>query len=267
MPRIEVDEGVELHVVDVGSGAPVVLLHGWGLSGQVWDRQVRRLLEAGRRAVCIDLRGHGRSDAPAAGYGVERLAADVVTVLERLGLRDVDLVGWSLGGVTSFRVALDRPDLLRRLVLVGSNGVATTRHDGFPFGAPADAIEPGLVAAELDDRLTFRRKVIAEAFHEPPETALLEWLIAITMQTPSWVGGQCLSTLLRTDQSGAAADVRVPVRQIVGESDPVLSRKGAAWLRDHLPDFEQVVLPGCGHYPMLEAPAALDDALLGAVAV
>ena len=136
MTYIEVDDDVRLHVQDLGAGPAVVLVSGFGLDYQLWDRQVRVLAEHGHRVVCVSQRGHGLSDRPLHGYDIDRLAADLVTALEQLGVRDATLVGHSFGGQVAFRASAIAPQFVSKLVLVGSNAVRASRSDGFPFGAP-----------------------------------------------------------------------------------------------------------------------------------
>jgi pimeloyl-ACP methyl ester carboxylesterase len=265
MTLVEVERGVTIHAQVVGDGPPVVLLHGWGFDHRVWDRQVRVLAEAGRTVVCIDLRGHGRSDRPFGDYSINRLARDVVGVIDALELDRVALVGWSLGGLTAFRVAVDAEDRITRLVLVGSNGVATCRQDGFPFGFPSDTYEAALVAAELADRVGARRALLSNSFAAAPNDELIAHLVYLTLETPSWAGAAALRTLLRANQVADAGRLAVPTVQIIGEEDPVFSRPGAAWLAEHVSKLRQVIVSGCGHFPMVEAPAEFDRTLLAAV--
>lgn len=88
-----------LHVDDTGGpGRPVVLIHGWPLSGEAWKDQVPALQQAGYRVITYDRRGFGRSDKPARGYPYDTLAEDLHTLLEELNLNDVTVVGFSMGG-------------------------------------------------------------------------------------------------------------------------------------------------------------------------
>lgn len=90
---------VDLHVDDTGgSGRPVVLIHGWPLSGQSWSEQVPALTAAGYRVVTYDRRGFGRSDEPRQGYDYDTFASDLSAILEALDLRNATLVGFSMGG-------------------------------------------------------------------------------------------------------------------------------------------------------------------------
>jgi non-heme chloroperoxidase len=263
---VSVGEGVRLYVQDTSSGPPVVLVAGFGLSHQVWDRQVRILGER-HRVICVDQRGHGLSDKPWDGYTIEQLAQDLLVVGEQLDLQGAVLVGWSLGGQVAFRAAIsDAAARFSRLVLIGSNAVRASRSDRFPFGAPPEVVEPALIRAEYHDRLQARRETVLSGFHRDPAPAVLEWLVSLSMALPSWAAAPLYHSMLTTDLIGQMSAVRIPVLQVIGDSDPVHSARGARWLSTALRDATLVELPDCGHYPMFEAPDALDDALLTFIA-
>ena len=123
MTYVEVDPGVRIHVQDLGVGPAVVLVSGFGLDHQLWDRQVRVFTELGHRVVCVSQRGHGLSDRPLHGYDVDRLAADLVTTLEALGISDATVVGHSFGGRVATHLAASYPDRVAALVLTGVPGL------------------------------------------------------------------------------------------------------------------------------------------------
>src|SRR5512145_2144539 len=88
---------IELYYEDLGSGSPVVLIHGWPLSGASWEKQTAALLAAGYRVITYDRRGFGRSSKPSVGYHYDSLASDLNVLLTELDLNDVALVGFSMG--------------------------------------------------------------------------------------------------------------------------------------------------------------------------
>lgn len=102
MPYINVGEensgGIDLYYEDLGTGKPVVLIHGWPLSGASWEKQVTALLAAGRRVVTYDRRGFGQSSRPAAGYDYDTFALDLHKLMTKLDLHDAALAGFSMGG-------------------------------------------------------------------------------------------------------------------------------------------------------------------------
>ena len=89
---------VELYYEDHGSGRPVVLIHGWPLSGRSWENQVPTLVDAGYRVIAYDRRGFGKSSQPWGGYDYDTFTADLDALLTHLDLRDAALVGFSMGG-------------------------------------------------------------------------------------------------------------------------------------------------------------------------
>src|SRR2546422_2016914 len=101
MPTVTVGQennaDIEIHYEDHGAGQPVVLIHGYPLSGRAWDKQVPVLLDAGHRVITYDRRGFGKSSQPASGYDYDTFAADLNTLLEHLDLRDTVLAGHSMG--------------------------------------------------------------------------------------------------------------------------------------------------------------------------
>jgi non-heme chloroperoxidase len=262
MVYVEVDQNVRLYVQDLGSGSPVVLVAGFGLDHQVWDRQVRVLSER-HRVICVDQRGHGLSDKPLDGYEVDRLALDLRAALDALDVHECVLVGWSFGGQVAFKVAADDPALVHRLVLVGSNAVRASRSTDFPFGVEPEKLAHPLIAAEKADRLRARRKAIASGFATSPSEDLLRWLLDCSLQLPSWAAVACYTSMLYTDLVDHLHKVTMPVLQVIGLADPVQAAQGARWLNQRLASAHLVEIGACGHYPMFEAPDEFDSALSG----
>ena len=261
MTLINVEDQVRIHVQDLGRGPAVVFVSGFGLDHELWDRQVRVLTAAGYRTVCVTQRGHSHSDHPLHGYGIDRLSADLICVLETLGVTDATLVGHSFGGQVSFHTAANAPHLVSRLALIGSNAVRASRSAEFPFGAPPDDIVAQMVAAEENDRIASRHRLIETNFGAPPDPRIVDWLMRIWMRMPSWSAVACYNTYLRTDLVHEIDKVGQPVLQVNGTADRVHSRKGSAWLHARLSNARMVDMD-CGHFPMLEAPGEFDAILL-----
>ena len=121
--RIPLRDGVFVNVLDEGSGAPIVLVHGLPGSAYDWKSTQEALVDRGYRVLAYDRVGYGYSDPnPEGVYTVESSAHDLLALLENAGLRDVTLVGWSYGGAASMSAALQDSSRIGRLVLVGSAG-------------------------------------------------------------------------------------------------------------------------------------------------
>ncbi|WP_238304895.1 MULTISPECIES: alpha/beta fold hydrolase [Mycobacterium] len=262
MPFIDADDGVRIHVQDLGDGPAVVLISGFGLDHELWDRQVRVLTGRGFRVLCVDQRGHGFSDNPLDGYDIDRLAADLVAALTRLDVGNATVVGHSFGGQVAFRAAATAPELCTALVLVGSNGVRASRSDEFPFGGPPEPLLAGMQAEEHANRVGSRYRTIATAFAHEPDPRTVDWLVRCSLRMPSWAATACYRSLLTTDLLADIPRIDQPVLQVIGTNDPVHSAKGARWLQQQLKNATLVEIPDCGHYPMLEAPDAFESALL-----
>ena len=128
MPDFESFDGTRIHYEDDGDGPPVVLLHGFAADGKLnWTEPgvVRALVDAGRRVIVPDARGHGRSDKPhdPAAYDDAAMVRDAVAVLDHLGLDEVDCGGYSMGALTTFAL-MPREPRVRRAVLGGIGGAA-----------------------------------------------------------------------------------------------------------------------------------------------
>jgi non-heme chloroperoxidase len=260
MPRIDVEDRVRVHVQDLGTGPAVVFISGFGLDHELWDRQVRVLAGAGYRTVCVTQRGHGGSDHPLHGYDIDRLSADLVGVLETLGVGDATVVGHSFGGQVAFHTAATAPHLVAKLVLVGSNAVRASRSEDFPFGGPPDEIVAQMVSDEETDRIAARYRLIRSSFASEQDPRVVDWLMRTWMRMPTWSAIACYHTMLRTDLLHEIALVCQPVLQINGTADPVHSAKGSHWLNSRLCDATLIELDS-GHFPMLEAPDQFDRAL------
>jgi non-heme chloroperoxidase len=262
---VEVAPGVRVFVQDLGSGRPVVLLPGVGMSHQVFDDLVLALT-ANHRVVAVDPRGTGQSDKPLNGYETATFASDVHAVLRQLDLSDVTILGWSFGGQVAFQAAIADDARLAQLVLVCSNAVSASRTDGFPFGLTADKVLPGMMRDELGDRLAARRETIRAGFAVPPRSDLLDRLVTLSLSMPPWAALRTYESYLTTDLSDAVGALHLPTLQVVGARDPALSARGAAWLAGELKTSRLVEMPECGHYPMYEASEGFTEVVTEFVA-
>lgn len=265
MQLVPVEPGVEIAVSDLGTGRPVVLIAGFGLNSEAWQGQVGPLAAAGHRVIALDVRGTGQSSKPLQGYEMDRLAGDVVAVLDHLDVPRAAIVGWSFGGQIGMRVATMARSRVGALVLVGSNGVRASRSEEFPFGPDGGELEARLVHLERTKRIQTRRRTIVSAFGVEPDPGVVGWLLRMQLQMPSWAAIASYATYLHTDLVGELPTLELPVSQVMGSQDPVSPIEGAAWLQQRLPDGRLVELD-CGHYPMLEVPAAFDETLLSLLA-
>jgi pimeloyl-ACP methyl ester carboxylesterase len=146
---------IELYYEDHGSGSPVVLIHGWPLSGASWEKQTAALLAAGHRVITYDRRGFGRSSKPAIGYDYDTFAADLNTVLTTLDLTNVALVGFSMGsGEVTRYIGKYGSKRVRKAVLIGTLGPYLVKAADNQEGVDASVFN-GIKAAIKADRPAF----------------------------------------------------------------------------------------------------------------
>jgi pimeloyl-ACP methyl ester carboxylesterase len=252
---ITTSDGVGLHVLDEGTGPAVVLLPGYGAAAKSWTLQVEALRDR-FRVVAVDRRNHGRSDRPAFGQRMSRHAADLRDVLDALQLDDVLLVGSSMGA--NVALAYVDPfgcDRLRGLVLVDQTPKMVNEGDwqlGF-HGLTWDNVDAWIA----------RFPEGVQAFHSMPDPELL----ATTLDGPEFSIDET-RPLLRdhtcADWRDVLARVSVPVTAMAGRHSPVWPWESAHWMAEAAPDGRLVVFEHSGHAPMLEEPAAFNEALLTA---
>jgi len=151
----ENSKSINLYYEDVGSGPPVVLIHGWPLNGASWEKQTAALLAAGRRVITYDRRGFGASSKPSKGYDYDTFAADLNELLTTLDLQKVDLVGFSMGtGEVTRYIGKYGSARLRKAVLIGTLGPYVVKAADNPEGVEASVFE-GIKAALKADRPAF----------------------------------------------------------------------------------------------------------------
>jgi non-heme chloroperoxidase len=141
---------IEIYYEDHGSGSPVVLIHGWPLNGDAWEKQTAALLAAGHRVITYDRRGFGRSSKPAIGYNYDTFATDLDALLSALDLTDVSLVGHSMGtGEITRYIGKYGTRRLRKAVLIGTLGPYLVKAPDNPEGIDGkvfDSVRTGIKA-------------------------------------------------------------------------------------------------------------------------
>jgi non-heme chloroperoxidase len=156
---------IELYYEDQGAGQPVVLIHGYPLNGHSWERQTRALLAAGHRVVTYDRRGFGRSSKVGTGYDYDTFAADLNTVLETLDLREVVLVGFSMGtGELARYVSRYGHERVAKLAFLAALEPFLVARDDNPDGVPQKVFD-GIEAAARGDRYAWFTQFFADFYN------------------------------------------------------------------------------------------------------
>ena len=259
---------IEIHYEDHGAGQPVVLIHGYPLSGRAWDKQVPPLLEAGHRVITYDRRGFGKSSQPVVGYDYDTFAADLAALLEHLDLREAILVGHSMGtGEVTRYLGRYGSARVARGVLVSPippfllqtpdnpEGVPQGLFDGFVQAAMADA--PAWMKGFLDNFYnvdTLRGTLVSDQAWQA------SWNLAVTASATAAVA--CIPTWA-TDFRADLPEIDVPMLVIHGDADRVLPLdKTGQRLPALIKDVQLIVVEGGPHAIPWTHAAQVNTALL-----
>lgn len=237
MPRIAVgtenSAAIEIHYEDHGSGRPVVLVHGYPLDGNSWERQERVLLAAGYRVITYDRRGFGRSSQPTVGYDYDTFAADLNTLLEHLALDGVVLVGFSMGtGEVTRYLGRYGSKRVRKAALLGAIPPFLLRTDDNPEGVDGAVFE-GIKAAIVRDRYAYFKDFF-DNFYNVDELApdrisdrALQASFNVAAGASPYASYACVDTWL-TDFRGDLPRIDVPTLVVHGTHDRILPYSATA---------------------------------------
>ena len=258
MPDVTASSGLlsstKVHVEDSGgSGRPVVLIHGWPLSGASWSEQVPALTDAGYRVVTYDRRGFGESDKPEEGYDYDTFAGDTAALLDELDLDDVTLVGFSMGGGEVARyVARHGQDRLHSVVFAAAVPPYLLKGDDNPDGPLTEEAAAEMTKGLEEDRTTFFDGFTRDFFSADGDLKVTEEqrqeAIALCHQSDQKAALGCMEAFGTTDFRDDLAQVTVPTLVIHGDSDATVPFEGSG-RRTHeaIPGSELVVVQDAPH--------------------
>jgi non-heme chloroperoxidase len=218
---------IELHYEDHGAGKPVVLIHGWPLSGRSWENQVPALVEAGYRVITYDRRGFGNSSQPWEGYDYDTFAADLDALLSYLDLHEVALVGFSMGGGEVVRYIGNYGETrIAKAVLASAVPPFLGKTDDNPEGALDAAGIKGFLDGVKSDRIKFLDDFTTGFFSAGGTLTVSEpqrqYAVAIASFASPKGTADCITAFGMTDFRGDVAKINVPTLVIHGDSDAIV---------------------------------------------
>jgi non-heme chloroperoxidase len=218
---------IELHYEDYGSGRPVVLIHGWPLSGRSWEAQVPALIQAGRRVITYDRRGFGQSSQPWNGYDYNTFATDLEALLKHLNVSDAALVGFSMGGGEVARyVGKFGTSRVSQAVFASAVPPFLHKEAGNPDGGLDDATIGQFEQGVKKDRIAFLEQFSQSFFSAKGKLQVSEqqrqYAVAIAAVASPKGTLDCVSAFGRTDFRGDLKKLTIPTLVIHGDSDAVV---------------------------------------------
>ncbi|GAA0731579.1 alpha/beta fold hydrolase [Sphingomonas japonica] len=226
MPYIKTRDGTDIYVKDWGDGRPVILIHGWPVSADMWDAQSMALADAGFRAIAYDRRGFGRSGQPWSGYDYDTLADDLADVMEATGAtEDVTLVGFSMGGgeVARYMSRHDGKGVVAA-ALISSVVPYMLKTDDNPHGVPQETFNQ-ITKGLTTDRAHFYRQTFLPQFlgvgyiTSPVSDEILDITTSIAMMAGFKPTLACADSFAHTDFRPDLASFRVPTLIVHGTKD------------------------------------------------
>ncbi|PZX17671.1 pimeloyl-ACP methyl ester carboxylesterase [Palleronia aestuarii] len=227
MPIVKTADSTELYVKDWGEGRPVVLIHGWPLNADSWEHQAMALTEAGFRVISYDRRGFGRSGQPFRGYDYDTMSDDLSSVISALDLRDVSVVGFSMGGGEVSRYMSRHGNArLRQAVLVSSIAPFMGKADDNPDGVDASVFQ-GMKDGIRADRPQFFQDFFTGFYGNGTEgggvsDGMLHWTWSMAMMASPKATLDCVDAFGKTDLRPDMAAFEVPTLVIHGTGDEVV---------------------------------------------
>lgn len=252
---VEVGEGVHLYYESHGEGRPLVFIHAWSLSTRVWWEQVHAF--SGKyRVITLDLRGHGNSSKTWDGHTVAQYGRDIRHFLMRLHLKDVILIGWSIGTavIQEYLKQFGGADL--KGVVFDDQSPYFFKEPGWRYGLKRGKFTHEDLHAYLIGLQTNRYSLSVENFREyfykPPSEEMLNWLIRESLRTPTALGACINYDLAYRDFRPSLRKIRVPTLLFFGVGGNTFLPETGEYMKKQIPESKLVIFEKSGHCLHLE---------------
>jgi non-heme chloroperoxidase len=216
---IQTRDGINLYWTQWGAGQPILFVNSAGMNTRMWEYQMLAFADEGYRCISFDRRGHGLSDRPTGGYDFDTFADDLASVVETLDLKDLTMVGHSMGGGEIVRyLTRHGSGRVARIVLLAATTPRLLQAPDNPDGVPESAVD----AMRAGWRVDYAKWVAdntAPFFVEETSPALRQWLANLLLECPVPVAVQCNKAVVTADFRAEMAALRVPALVLHGDRD------------------------------------------------
>lgn len=257
------NDNCKLHYEDVGSGKPLILIHGWSQSAVIFRRNIPELSKH-YRVISIDVRGHGESDKPAYGYRLSRLAKDVHDLIIYLDLNNVNLLGWSMGcSIIWSYWDLFRSERLSKLILVDEPAWLMKTED-YDIGSSTFDELTTMCNDILKDQLAFTKKFISDTLtikdsekdENYPEE--LENIIDENLKMPAEYASRLAFIHWLTDWRDIMSTITLPTLLVSGRKS-FINWKSVAWNHERIQNSKLEFFEERGHFMFFEEPERFNN--------
>ncbi len=261
---IKVAPNVRLHITDAGEGKPIVLIHGWPLSDEMYEYQYNELVLNNFRVIGITLRGFGKSDKPYGSYDYDVHALDIKRVLDKLDIEDAVLCGFSMGGAIALRfVSKYAEPHISKLILAGAAAPSWTQRADFPFNLPKEEVDK-LIQLNYKDRpqLLSDFAKIFSAEEDSLNEGMRAWLNGIGLSASSHATAACLAALRDTDLRNDLPRIQIPTLIVHGKKDKICSFDLAKQLEAGIDNAQLIPFEESGHSLFLEEVSKFNASII-----
>jgi 3-oxoadipate enol-lactonase len=252
--------GLKLHYEVFGpeSGIPVVFIHGFPFSSEMWKLQIEAL-QSTYRVMIYDVRGHGKSDVGDGQYSIEYFVDDLFALLDQLTIKKVVLVGLSMGGYIALRAVERQHGRFRGLVLCDTRSEGDTNESKVKRANQAKLVKTKGMKEFADDfvRAAFFEKTFQ---FNPGAVQIIREMIEQT--SPVAIAGTLIALAARTDTTPSLVRISIPSMIIVGENDTLTPLHSALSMSEKLPNSEMYIIPNAAHVSNMENPKDFNERLL-----
>ncbi len=259
---IEVEDGVKVFAEDIGSGQPVVFLHGWPLNSKAFEAQVSELAQNGFRFIGIDLRGYGKSDKPWSGYDYDTAASDVKAVVDKLNLKNFVLAGFSMGGPIAIRyITKFGQDNIDKLLLMSAAAPLFTQREGFKHNMKPKEIDD-IIQQIKADRPAFLAQFADMFFEQKKSAEFLHWFKLLGLEAGAHSTVNSAIALRDEDLRDELAGISVPTAIFHGKKDQVCEYALGEALEKGISNSVLVPFKNSGHGINADEPEQFNTELI-----
>ncbi|QTN00484.1 alpha/beta fold hydrolase [Sediminibacillus dalangtanensis] len=260
MPYMKLDTGTELYYQDQGEGQAVVFVHGVMMSSKFFERQFDYFKQR-YRTITFDLRGHGQSSKVPYGHTVANYAKDLKRLIERLGLSEVILVGWSMGAFVIWDYFNQFGSEHVKAVTIVDQSPSDYLWDGWEYGAFNFEAIKGVMQAIQEDQRSFNSEFIYGMFKEKPDPDQHRWILEEMMKLPAAIASTIVFNQTAVDYRETLSNVTVPTLICFGRDDKFFPVAAGEYIQQRIPGSKLVAFENSSHCLFLEEPDAFNREL------
>jgi len=251
MAYFNISDDVQLYYEEQGEGQPVIFIHGVWMSSRFFHKQMPYFGEK-YHAFALDLRGHGRSSHVPYGHTIDTYAQDLHTFIKEKGLKDVTLVGWSMGAMVIWYYFKQFGAENIKATVVVDQSPSDFRWEDWPYGFADFEELCGIMSQMQTDRAGFVSEFIPAMFKNPPSEEDFKWMFEEVTLLPECIAGAIIFDEAVQDYRPVLDKVTVPTLLCFERDEKIIPTAAGEYLRDNMSDARLIIFEDSGHCLFIE---------------